>query len=34
MDLRDLKIFLYLAESRYFGRSARAMYVSLFTFLR
>ncbi|MEL4232052.1 UNVERIFIED_CONTAM: hypothetical protein PGM87_14920, partial [Staphylococcus pseudintermedius] len=24
MDLRDLKTFLHLAESRHFGRSARA----------
>lgn len=28
MDLRDLKTFLHLAESRHFGRSARAMHVS------
>ncbi|MDU1922089.1 MAG: HTH-type transcriptional activator IlvY, partial [Enterobacter sp.] len=28
MDLRDLKMFLHLAESRHFGRSARAMHVS------
>ena len=27
MDLRDLKMFLHLAESRHFGRSARAMHV-------
>ncbi|EIS39686.1 bacterial regulatory helix-turn-helix, lysR family protein, partial [Yersinia pestis PY-59] len=25
MDLRDLKVFLHLAESRHFGRSAKAM---------
>ncbi|HAJ3604670.1 TPA: HTH-type transcriptional activator IlvY, partial [Escherichia coli] len=25
VDLRDLKTFLHLAESRHFGRSARAM---------
>ncbi|EIS36017.1 bacterial regulatory helix-turn-helix, lysR family protein, partial [Yersinia pestis PY-58] len=24
MDLRDLKVFLHLAESRHFGRSAKA----------
>jgi LysR family positive regulator for ilvC len=29
VDLRDLKTFLHLAESRHFGRSARAMHVSL-----
>ncbi|EIR26805.1 bacterial regulatory helix-turn-helix, lysR family protein, partial [Yersinia pestis PY-10] len=23
MDLRDLKVFLHLAESRHFGRSAK-----------
>ncbi|EIQ98217.1 LysR family transcriptional regulator, partial [Yersinia pestis] len=28
MDLRDLKVFLHLAESRHFGRSAKAMHVS------
>ncbi|MGX2750182.1 helix-turn-helix domain-containing protein, partial [Escherichia coli] len=28
VDLRDLKTFLHLAESRHFGRSARAMHVS------
>ena len=26
VDLRDLKTFLHLAESRHFGRSARAMH--------
>ncbi|EIT22559.1 LysR family transcriptional regulator, partial [Yersinia pestis] len=26
MDLRDLKVFLHLAESRHFGRSAKAMH--------
>jgi len=34
MDLRDLKIFLHLAESRHFGRSARAMHVSPSTLSR
>ncbi len=34
MDLRDLKMFLHLAESRHFGRSARAMHVSPSTLSR
>ncbi|MFZ3391501.1 HTH-type transcriptional activator IlvY [Buttiauxella gaviniae] len=34
MDLRDLKIFIHLAESRHFGRSARAMHVSPSTLSR
>ena len=34
MDLRDLKIFLHLAESRHFGRSAQAMHVSPSTLSR
>ncbi|WP_261643992.1 HTH-type transcriptional activator IlvY [Erwinia mallotivora] len=34
MDLRDLKLFLNLAESRHFGRSARAMHVSPSTLSR
>ncbi|WP_034918581.1 HTH-type transcriptional activator IlvY [Erwinia sp. 9145] len=34
MDLRDLKLFLHLAESRHFGRSARAMHVSPSTLSR
>ncbi|MFZ4834875.1 HTH-type transcriptional activator IlvY [Rouxiella sp. Mn2063] len=34
MDLRDLKLFLHLAESRHFGRSAKAMYVSPSTLSR
>ncbi|WP_435928294.1 HTH-type transcriptional activator IlvY [Dryocola sp. BD613] len=34
MDLRDLKTFLHLAESRHFGRSARAMHVSPSTLSR
>ncbi|XNM72079.1 HTH-type transcriptional activator IlvY [Escherichia coli] len=34
MDLRDLKPFLHLAESRRFGRSARAMHVSPSTLSR
>ncbi len=34
MDLRDLKMFPHLAESRHFGRSARAMHVSPSTLSR
>lgn len=34
MDLRDLKTFPHLAESRHFGRSARAMHVSPSTLSR
>jgi len=34
MDLRDLKMFLHLADSRHFGRSARAMHVSPSTLSR
>ncbi|MDC9581419.1 HTH-type transcriptional activator IlvY [Xenorhabdus sp. PR6a] len=34
MDLRDLKLFLHLAESCHFGRSAKAMYVSPSTLSR
>ncbi len=34
MDLRDLKTFLHLAESRHFSRSARAMHVSPSTLSR
>lgn len=34
MDLRDLKTFLHLAESRHFGRSASAMHVSPSTLSR
>ena len=34
MNLRDLKTFLHLAESRHFGRSARAMHVSPSTLSR
>ena len=34
VDLRDLKTFLHLAESRHFGRSARAMHVSPSTLSR
>lgn len=34
MDIRDLKMFLHLAESRHFGRSARAMHVSPSTLSR
>lgn len=34
MDLRDLKVFLHLAESRHFGRSAKAMHVSPSTLSR
>ncbi|MDF7679533.1 HTH-type transcriptional activator IlvY [Enterobacteriaceae bacterium ESL0689] len=34
MDLRDLKTFLHLTESRHFGRSARAMHVSPSTLSR
>ncbi len=34
MDLRDLKVFLHLAESCHFGHSARAMHVSPSTLSR
>ncbi|SFN33499.1 HTH-type transcriptional activator IlvY [Xenorhabdus japonica] len=34
MDLRDLKLFLHLAESCHFGRSAKAMHVSPSTLSR
>lgn len=34
MDLRDLKTFLHLANSRHFGRSARAMHISPSTLSR
>jgi LysR family positive regulator for ilvC len=34
VDIRDLKMFLHLAESRHFGRSARAMHVSPSTLSR
>jgi len=34
VDLRDLKMFLHLADSRHFGRSARAMHVSPSTLSR
>ncbi len=34
VDLRDLKTFLHLAESRHFSRSARAMHVSPSTLSR
>ncbi len=34
MDIRDLKLFLHLAESRHFGRSAKAMHVSPSTLSR
>ena len=34
MDLRDLKTFYHLAESRHFSRSARAMHVSPSTLSR
>ena len=34
MDLRDLKLFLHLAESCHFGRTARAMHVSPSTLSR
>ena len=34
MDLRDLKLFLNLAESRHFGRSAKATHVSPSTLSR
>ncbi|AJJ63883.1 HTH-type transcriptional activator IlvY [Yersinia aldovae] len=34
MDLRDLKLFLHLAESRHFGRTAKAMHVSPSTLSR
>ncbi len=34
MDLRDLKLFLHLAESRHFGKTAKATYVSPSTLSR
>jgi len=34
MDLRDLKLFLHLAESRHFGRTAKASHVSPSTLSR
>lgn len=34
MDLRDLKLFLHLAESHHFGRTAKAMHVSPSTLSR
>src|SRR5476651_280727 len=34
MDLRDLKLFLHLAESRHFGRTAKATHVSPSTLSR
>lgn len=34
MNLRDLKLFLHLADSRHFGRTARAMHVSPSTLSR
>ncbi|GAA0473809.1 MULTISPECIES: HTH-type transcriptional activator IlvY [Tatumella] len=34
MDLRDLKLFLHLADSRHFGQTARAMHVSPSTLSR
>ncbi|CAK9886451.1 MAG: HTH-type transcriptional regulator GltC [Candidatus Erwinia impunctatus] len=34
MDLRDLKLFMHLAESRHFGRTARALHVSPSTLSR
>ncbi|MFP9230447.1 HTH-type transcriptional activator IlvY [Pectobacterium cacticida] len=34
MDLRDLKLFLHLAESRHFGRTAKAMHISPSTLSR
>lgn len=34
MDLRDLKLFLHLAESHHFGRTAKAMHISPSTLSR
>ncbi|MCG8710900.1 HTH-type transcriptional activator IlvY [Brenneria sp. 4F2] len=34
MDLRDLKLFLHLADSRHFGRTAKAMHISPSTLSR
>lgn len=34
MDLRDLKLFLHLADSRHFGKTAKATYVSPSTLSR
>ncbi|WP_037389179.1 HTH-type transcriptional activator IlvY [Serratia symbiotica] len=34
MDLRDLKLFLHLADSHHFGRTAKAMHVSPSTLSR
>lgn len=34
MDLRDLKLFLHLCDSRYFGRTAKAMHLSPSTLSR
>ncbi|VFS46310.1 Morphology and auto-aggregation control protein [Budvicia aquatica] len=34
MDLRDLKLFLHLAESQHFGKTAKATYVSPSTLSR
>lgn len=34
MDIRDLKLFLHLAESCHFGRTSKAMYVSPSTLSR
>lgn len=34
MDLRELKLFLHLAESKHFGKTAKAMYVSPSTLSR
>ncbi|GAB7262895.1 MULTISPECIES: HTH-type transcriptional activator IlvY [Dickeya] len=34
MDLRDLKLFLHLVESRHFGRTAKAMHISPSTLSR
>lgn len=34
MDIRDLKLFLHLTESRHFGRTAKAMHVSPSTLSR
>ena len=34
MDLRDLKLFLHLADSRHFGRTAQAVHVSPSTLSR
>ncbi|MEY4921385.1 MAG: hypothetical protein RLY17_102 [Pseudomonadota bacterium] len=34
MDLRDLKLFLHLTDSRHFGRTAKAMHVSPSTLSR